>query len=126
MAGSEHCYEPGSANDGGGTPDCMSLTQTECESSSGRCTWESSLLECSDMQTFVSAHCDNDGFVDEASCIANGGKYYKPRIVRKVTTEGGTLLVPDFPVLKVDLLKSGIKRTDIDLIVGHAWQAMHG
>ena len=59
------------------------------------------------------------------SCIANGGKYYKPRIVRKVTTEDGALLVPDLPVLKVDLLQSGIKQTDIDLIRTGMWMAVN-
>lgn len=50
------------------------------------------------------------------SSVANGGKYYQPRVVRKVTAEDGTVLVPDFPILEVDLLKSGIKESDLDLI----------
>lgn len=50
------------------------------------------------------------------SCIANGGRYFQPRVVKKVTAEDGTVLVPDFPKLEVDLLKSGIKAADLELI----------
>ena len=50
------------------------------------------------------------------STVANGGKYYEPRLVRKVTAEDGTVLVPDFPKLKVDLLQSGVKESDLKLI----------
>ncbi|MBC7979378.1 MAG: hypothetical protein H7Y36_02320 [Armatimonadetes bacterium] len=50
------------------------------------------------------------------STIANGGKYYQPRVVRKVTSGDGTILVPDIPKLEVDLLQSGMKESDLALI----------
>lgn len=48
--------------------------------------------------------------------IANGGKYYQPRIVQKVTAENGSVLVPNTPILKVDLLQSGVKESDLKMI----------
>lgn len=57
--------------------------------------------------------------------VANGGQYYKPRIVRKVTAEDGTVLVPDIPELVVDLLKSGVKQGDLDLIRKGMWMAVN-
>ena len=50
------------------------------------------------------------------SAIANGGKYFQPRIVKKVITEDGNILVPDIPKLDVDLLQSGVKESDLHLI----------
>lgn len=50
------------------------------------------------------------------SCIANGGKYYQPRIVRKVTSEEGAPLIEDRPKLVVDLIEAGIKPADFELI----------
>ncbi|MEP2777614.1 MAG: penicillin-binding transpeptidase domain-containing protein [Luteolibacter sp.] len=51
-----------------------------------------------------------------ASSVANGGKYYKPRIVKKVVSEDGKTLVPDFPELVADLLQNGVKEDDLALI----------
>ena len=48
--------------------------------------------------------------------VANGGKYYQPRIVKKVVAENGNVQVSDFPKLEVDLLASGIKDSDLALI----------
>ncbi len=50
------------------------------------------------------------------STIANGGKYYQPRVVKNVTADDGKVLVPDFPKLEVDLLQSGVKESDLALI----------
>lgn len=50
------------------------------------------------------------------SAIANGGKYYQPRVIRKVTAEDGSVLVPDFPELEVDLLRHGVEEDDLELI----------
>jgi penicillin-binding protein 2 len=60
-----------------------------------------------------------------ASAVANGGKYYEPRIVKKVTAEDGTVLVADAPKLKVDLLQSGIKENDLALIRKGMWKAVN-
>jgi penicillin-binding protein 2 len=43
------------------------------------------------------------------SCIANGGKFYQPRVVRKVTSEEGATLVADQPKLVVDLIIGIVK-----------------
>lgn len=59
------------------------------------------------------------------STVANGGHYYKPRVVRKVTAEDGTVLVPDHPELVVDLLKSGVKASDLELIRKGMWMAVN-
>ena len=50
------------------------------------------------------------------STVANGGKFYQPRVVKKVTANGGEVLVPDSPRLEVDLLQSGVKESDLALI----------
>lgn len=50
------------------------------------------------------------------STVANGGKYYQPRVVKMVTANNGEVLVPDFPRLVVDLMQSGVKKTDLELI----------
>jgi penicillin-binding protein 2 len=59
------------------------------------------------------------------SSVANGGKYYQPRIVKKVLAEDGSVLVADFPKLEVDLLKSGIKENDLALIRKGMWKAVN-
>jgi len=59
------------------------------------------------------------------SAVANGGKYYQPRVVKKVTAEDGSVLVPDFPKLEVDLLRSGIKEKDLELIRKGMWKAVN-
>ena len=48
--------------------------------------------------------------------VANGGKYYQPRVVKKVTADDGTVLVPDLPKLEVDLLRHGVRESDLALI----------
>ena len=57
--------------------------------------------------------------------IANGGKYYQPRIVKKAVAGNGTTLVSDFPKLEVDLLTSGIKESDLALIRLGMWKAVN-
>ncbi|MCU0778008.1 MAG: penicillin-binding transpeptidase domain-containing protein [Akkermansiaceae bacterium] len=50
------------------------------------------------------------------ACVANGGRYYQPRVVRKAVSEEGKTLVPDKPKLVVDLIEAGIKPEDLELI----------
>lgn len=50
------------------------------------------------------------------SCVANGGKYYQPRIVKSAVAENGKVLIHDKPVLKVNLIEAGIKPTDFEMI----------
>ncbi|GAA5115974.1 hypothetical protein JIN84_19720 [Luteolibacter yonseiensis] len=51
-----------------------------------------------------------------AACVANGGKYYQPRVVKEVISESGKVLVADTPKLQIDLIKAGIKPADFELI----------
>ena len=57
------------------------------------------------------------------SCIANGGKYYKPRIVKQAVTEDGKNVIADMPKLEIDLTKAGIKAGDIELIRKGMWMS---
>lgn len=57
------------------------------------------------------------------STIANGGKYYKPRIVRQVIHPHKGILVRNTPKLKVDLLKEGVKAEDLEHIRQGMWLA---
>jgi penicillin-binding protein 2 len=50
------------------------------------------------------------------ACVANGGKYHQPRIVRKVVAQDGEILIADKPRLLVDLIEAGIKPADFELI----------
>ncbi|RYD67699.1 MAG: hypothetical protein EOP83_02280, partial [Verrucomicrobiaceae bacterium] len=62
------------------------------------------------------------------SCVANGGRYYQPRLVKKVERRVGDKIkveVADEPRLKVDLLKEGVKASDIDLIRKGMWMAVN-
>ena len=60
-----------------------------------------------------------------AACVANGGKYYQPRIVRKAVSEEGKVLIADKPKLVVDLIKAGIKPDDFELIRKGMWMAVN-
>ena len=57
------------------------------------------------------------------STIANGGKYYKPRIVKQVIHPRKGTLVRNTPKLKVDLLKEGLKAEDLERIRKGMWMA---
>lgn len=50
------------------------------------------------------------------ACVANGGKYYQPRVVKQAVSEDGKILVANTPKLQVDLIKAGIKPADFELI----------
>ncbi len=58
-----------------------------------------------------------------AATIANGGKYYKPRIIKKAVAEDGAVVVGDVPELVVDLVKAGVKAKDIELIRKGMWMS---
>lgn len=50
------------------------------------------------------------------ACVANGGKYYKPRIVRDVISRDGEVLVANQPELRIDLVESGVAAEDLERI----------
>ncbi|BCX49895.1 cell division protein [Haloferula helveola] len=59
------------------------------------------------------------------SCIANGGRYYKPRLVKSAILPNGSVLVEDRPSLKVDLIKEGMRPADLEKIRLGMWKAVN-
>ncbi|MEO0018271.1 MAG: hypothetical protein RLZZ522_1554, partial [Verrucomicrobiota bacterium] len=59
------------------------------------------------------------------ACIANGGKYFKPRIVKQATAADGRRVIEDQPKLVVDLIEAGIKPKDFELIRKGMWLAVN-
>lgn len=57
--------------------------------------------------------------------IANGGKYYQPRIIRRAVSENGQTAIPDKPKLVVDLIQQGVKPEDLSLIRKGMWMAVN-
>jgi len=51
-----------------------------------------------------------------AATVANGGKYYRPRIIKDAISDEGRILVEDAPALVVDLIQSGIKTEEFERI----------
>ncbi|MCX6875662.1 MAG: penicillin-binding transpeptidase domain-containing protein [Verrucomicrobia bacterium] len=60
-----------------------------------------------------------------AACLANGGKYYMPRIVKSATAADGRRVIEDKPKLVVNLIEAGIKPPDLELIRRGMWQAVN-
>lgn len=50
------------------------------------------------------------------ACVANGGRYYQPRLVKKAVDRNGNFLIEDKPKLRVDLVKEGATPAAIELI----------
>lgn len=48
--------------------------------------------------------------------IANGGKYYQPRLVKRAAISDGETLIEDQPKLRVDLIKEGINPASLEQI----------
>ncbi len=59
------------------------------------------------------------------SAIANGGIYYKPRIVKSVTDSFNNILIPDKPTQVVNLLKEGASAKQLESIRRGMWRAVH-
>jgi len=57
--------------------------------------------------------------------IANGGKYYQPRIVKKAVSNDGKIVIGDVPKLEVDIIEAGIKPSDLELIRKGMWMAVN-
>ncbi len=60
-----------------------------------------------------------------AACVANGGKYYQPRIVRQAIADDGSIEIENKPKLEVDLLQAGVKPEDFELIRKGMWMAVN-
>ena len=59
------------------------------------------------------------------SSVANGGRYYHPRLVKKAVDRDGQVLIADTPRLKIDLLKEGVKPADLELVRKGMWLAVN-
>jgi penicillin-binding protein 2 len=59
------------------------------------------------------------------ACVANGGKYYQPRIIRQAVAENGEIVIPNKPKLEADLIEAGIKPADFELIRKGMWMAVN-
>ncbi|MDX1679603.1 MAG: penicillin-binding protein 2 [Akkermansiaceae bacterium] len=59
------------------------------------------------------------------ACVANGGKYYQPRIIRKVVAQDGEVLLGDEPVVVSDLIAKGVAPEDFELIRQGMWKAVN-
>jgi len=57
------------------------------------------------------------------AAVANGGKYYQPRIVKRAVAADGSIVIPDQPKLEVDLINAGVKPKDLELIRKGMWMA---
>ena len=60
-----------------------------------------------------------------ASTIGNGGKYYRPRIVKKAVSQDGQIVVGDIPRLEIDLTQSGVKPADLERIRKGMWMSVN-
>ncbi|MEI6175560.1 MAG: penicillin-binding transpeptidase domain-containing protein [Verrucomicrobiota bacterium] len=55
--------------------------------------------------------------------IANGGKYFNPRIVKKAVSDDGKVIIGDAPKLVVDITQAGVKTKDLELIRKGMWMS---
>ena len=60
-----------------------------------------------------------------AATVANGGKYYRPRIVRKAVASDGEVVVADVPNMVVDLTRSGATPEGIERIRKGMWLSVN-
>jgi len=64
-----------------------------------------------------------------AATIANGGRYFKPRIVRRVvgkTPQGETIILKEnIPIVKADLIKEGMTSHQMEVIRKGMWKAVN-
>ncbi|MBM3862962.1 MAG: hypothetical protein FJ385_03265 [Verrucomicrobia bacterium] len=60
-----------------------------------------------------------------AACVANGGDYHRPRIVRRAVAENGTVLIEDKPQVTADLVEAGIRPVVFEQIRRGMWLAVN-
>jgi penicillin-binding protein 2 len=64
-----------------------------------------------------------------AATIANGGRNYQPRIVRRVVGKdpaGQTVVLKEnIPIVKADLLQNGVSQAEMDIIRKGMWKAVN-
>lgn len=57
------------------------------------------------------------------ACIANGGKYFRPRLIKRVVDPKKGVVVSDIPELKVDLLTKGMTAAELEEVRYGMWKA---
>lgn len=60
-----------------------------------------------------------------AATVANGGKFYRPRVVKSAVAENGQIVIGDIPRVEVDLVQAGIKPEEIELIRKGMWMSVN-
>ncbi|MEX1048038.1 MAG: penicillin-binding transpeptidase domain-containing protein [Akkermansiaceae bacterium] len=60
-----------------------------------------------------------------AATVGNGGKYYRPRIVKNAVAENGQKVIGDIPRLEVDLIQAGIKPAELELVRKGMWMSVN-
>lgn len=59
------------------------------------------------------------------STVANGGKVFQPRLVKKVLRKNGEIVSEDLPVLRHDLTKEGLKAEQIEVVKRGMWRVVN-
>jgi penicillin-binding protein 2 len=57
--------------------------------------------------------------------VANGGKVYQPRIIKKVVEKNGEIVSEEPPEIKADLTKEGITAEQIEIIKRGMWRVVN-
>lgn len=57
--------------------------------------------------------------------VANGGKVYQPRLVRKIVGKDGAVVKEDEPILKADLTREGLSPEQIETVKRGMWRVVN-
>ena len=57
--------------------------------------------------------------------VANGGKVYQPRLIRKIAEKDGEVVKADYPILKHDLTREGITAEQIEVVKRGMWRVVN-
>jgi penicillin-binding protein 2 len=57
--------------------------------------------------------------------VANGGKVYQPRLIRKIAEKDGEVVKADDPILKHDLTREGITAEQIEVVKRGMWRVVN-
>jgi len=57
--------------------------------------------------------------------VANGGKVYQPRLVKKVVEKDGRIVKEDPPILKADLTREGLTPEQVEVVKRGMWRVVN-
>jgi penicillin-binding protein 2 len=57
--------------------------------------------------------------------VANGGKVYQPRLIKKVSEKNGTIVKDDIPILKHDLTEEGLTAEHLNTVKRGMWRVVN-